>query len=63
MHFASSIVTLAAEAEHHGNVALETLPYGLIAVAVFGLLALVCASYTNVAHRHSEPTEHADEQH
>ena len=33
MHLAASIVTLAAEAEHHGNVMLETLPIAFIAVA------------------------------
>lgn len=61
MHFAASIVTLAAEAEHHGNVALETLPFAIVAVAIFGVLALVTASYTNVAHRHADPVEHDDE--
>lgn len=61
MHFAASIVTLAAEAEGHGTVMLETLPMLFIALAVFGVLALVTASYTNVAHRHADPVEHDDE--
>ncbi|MGO1235315.1 MAG: hypothetical protein ACTHY8_09760 [Microbacterium gubbeenense] len=61
MHIAASIVTLAAEAEHHGNVMLETLPIAFIAVAIFGVLALVTASYTNVAHRHADPAERNDE--
>ncbi|MGO1838912.1 MAG: hypothetical protein ACTH0E_05265 [Candidatus Microbacterium stercoravium] len=61
MHLAASIVSLAAEAEHHGNVMLETLPIAFIAVAVFSVLALVTVSYKNVAHRHADPAEHNDE--
>lgn len=62
MHIASELAHLAAETEGHGNVALETLPYGIVAVVVFGVLALITASYQNVAHRHAEPVKHDDEQ-
>ncbi|HLT67981.1 MAG TPA: hypothetical protein VKZ73_08925 [Microbacterium sp.] len=61
MHTASSIVTLASEKVDHLELALETLPYGLIAVAVFGILALITASYSNVAHRHEPAKKHDDE--
>lgn len=61
MHIASALAQIAAESEHHGNVALETLPYGVVAIAVFGVLALVAASYRNVANRHAEPVRHTDE--
>lgn len=62
MHTASSIVTLASESVNHTELALQTLPYGLIAVAIFGILALVTASYSNVAHRHEPVKKHDDEQ-
>lgn len=53
-----TIVALAVEgAEQHGNIALETLPYGLVAVAVFAALAIVTLSYRNVANRHSHKAE------
>lgn len=51
----------AAAEEHHGNVALETLPYGLVAAAVFALLGLVAFSYRNVANRHADKVERAAE--
>ena len=65
----ATIVALAAEeSEHHGNVALETVGYGLVAVAVFAALALVTLSYRNVANRHAHKAEayaraHADDVH
>lgn len=59
MHLATAIATLAAESEH-GNVALETLPFGLVAIGIFGVLALVAASYRNVANRHAQAGEHVD---
>ncbi|WP_110589043.1 hypothetical protein [Microbacterium suaedae] len=62
MHIASALSHIAAETEHHGNVALETLPYGVVAIAVFGVLALIAASYRNVANRHADPAPHTDEQ-
>ena len=54
---AALALTAAAEAETHGNVALETLPFFFIALAVFGLLGLVAVSYRNVANRHSRKAE------
>ena len=54
---AEILVLAAEETEHHGNVALETFWYGAVALAVFGLLALVTASYRNVANRHSHKAE------
>ncbi|MFE7845005.1 hypothetical protein ACFUTX_07400 [Microbacterium sp. NPDC057407] len=64
----ATIVALAAEESEHGNVALETVGYGLVAVAVFTALALVTASYRNVANRHANKAEayaraHADDVH
>jgi hypothetical protein len=54
MNLVAQLVQAAAEnPEHHGNVALETLPFGLIAAGVFALLGLVALSYRNVANRHS----------
>ena len=54
----ATIVALAAEeSEHHGNVALETVGYGIIAVCVFAALALVTLSYSNVANRHAHKAE------
>ncbi len=54
----ATIVALAADAaEHHGNVALETVGYGIVAIAVFAALAIVTLSYRNVANRHSHKAE------
>jgi type III secretory pathway component EscS len=61
MHIASSIVSVASESVDHTQLALQTLPYGLLAVAVFGILALITASYSNVAHRHAPAKKHDDE--
>jgi hypothetical protein len=63
----ATIVALAAEeAEHHGNVALETVGFGITALCVFALLGLVTLSYRNVANRHAHKAEayaraHADD--
>ena len=58
MNFVAQLVQTAAETtEHHGNVALETLPFGLIAAGVFALLGLVVLSYRNVANRHVAKAE------
>lgn len=65
----ATIVALAAEeSEHHGNVALETVGYGIVAIAIFAALALVTLSYRNVANRHAHKAEayaktHADDVH
>ncbi|MEI3844920.1 MULTISPECIES: hypothetical protein [unclassified Microbacterium] len=66
MTLATIIALAAEEAEHHGNVALETVWYGIVAVIVFAALALVTLSYRNVANRHSHKAEayaraHADD--
>jgi heme/copper-type cytochrome/quinol oxidase subunit 2 len=66
MTLATIIALAAEEAEHHGNVALETVWYGIVAIVVFAALALVTLSYRNVANRHSHKAEayaraHADD--
>ena len=57
MTLAEIVILAAEETEHHGNVALETFWYGAVALAVFGLLALVTASYRNGANRHAHKAE------
>ncbi|WP_203579569.1 hypothetical protein [Microbacterium hibisci] len=57
MTLATIIALAAEEAEHHGNVALETVGYGIVAIIVFAALALVTASYRNVANRHAHKAE------
>jgi hypothetical protein len=44
---------LAAAEEHHGNVAMETIIFGVIALSVFAALGLVVFSYRDVANRHA----------
>ena len=66
MTLATIIALAAEESEHHGNVALETDGYGIVAVDDFAALALVTLSYRNVANRHSHKAEayaraHADD--
>ena len=53
----ATIVTFAAEETEHGNVALETIGFGITALLVFGALALVTVSFRNVANRHSHKAE------
>jgi heme/copper-type cytochrome/quinol oxidase subunit 2 len=57
MSFTPFLVLAAEEAEHHGNVALETVGYGIIALVVFIALGLVTLSYRNVANRHAHKAE------
>lgn len=57
MNLATIVALAAEESEHHGNVALETVQYGIIAVVVFALLAFVTMSYRNVANRHANKAE------
>jgi len=57
MTLAPLLAFAAEEAEHHGNVALETVGYGIVALLVFGLRPLVPASYRNVANRHAHKAE------
>ena len=66
MTVATLIALAAEESEHTGNVALETVGYGIVAILVFSALALVTFSYRNVANRHSHKAEayaraHADD--
>ncbi|MGZ8804203.1 MAG: hypothetical protein ACXWZG_02735 [Microbacterium sp.] len=53
----ATLLVLAAEEAEHGNVALETVIFGIIAIAVFGALALVTLSYRNVANRHAHKAD------
>jgi hypothetical protein len=53
----ATLVAFAAEESEHGNVALETVGFGLTALAVFAALALVTLSYRNVANRHAHKAE------
>ncbi|CDK00637.1 4-hydroxybenzoate polyprenyltransferase [Microbacterium sp. C448] len=46
-------ILAAAEEGHHGNVALETVVFFFIAIAVFAALGLVVFSYRDVANRHA----------
>ncbi|MDQ0641852.1 hypothetical protein [Microbacterium murale] len=63
MNLVAQIAMAAAETEHHGNVAMETLIFGLIAAGLFALLGLVTFSYRNVANRHSAKAEAWAEKH
>lgn len=44
-------ILAAAETEQHGNVAAETVIYGIIAAVVFALLGFVTFTYRDVANR------------
>ncbi|WP_127818937.1 hypothetical protein [Microbacterium sp. CPCC 204701] len=57
MTLATIIALAAEETEHHGNVALETVGYGIVAMVVFAGLALVTLSHRNVANRHSRKAD------
>lgn len=57
MSLATTLALVAEEAEHHGNVALETFGYGVVAFVVFSALGLVTLSYRNVANRHAHKAE------
>ncbi|QCQ15837.1 hypothetical protein [Microbacterium sp. RG1] len=57
MSLAPFLTLVAEEAEHHGNVAAETVGYGILALLVFSALALVTLSYRNVANRHAHKAE------
>ncbi|WP_193596244.1 hypothetical protein [Microbacterium sp. YJN-G] len=63
MNLVAQIAMAAAETEGHGNVAAETLIYGIIAAVVFAALGLVTLSYRNVANRHSAKAEAYAEKH
>lgn len=53
----ASLFALAAEGAEHGNVALDTVVWGIAAIVVFGALALVTLSYRHVSNRHSGKAE------
>ena len=57
MTVATLIAFAAEESEHSGNVALETVGFGIVALIVFVALALVTLSYRNVANRHSHKAD------
>ncbi|MGF3055098.1 hypothetical protein [Microbacterium sp. YY-01] len=57
MNAAAQILLAAAAEAEHGNIALQTLPAGLIAAAIFALLGCVTLSYRSVANRHPEKAE------
>ncbi len=57
MTLATLLAFAAEESEHHGNVALETVGYGIVAIVAFAALALVTLSYRNVANRHASKAE------
>ncbi len=57
MTFATLIAAAAAGTEHHGNIMLETLPFGIIALVAFTALAFVTVSYRNVSNRHAHKAE------
>jgi len=57
MNLVAQIAMAAAETEHHGNVAAETVIYGIVAAVIFAVLGLVTLSYRNVANRHAAKAE------
>lgn len=57
MTLATIVAMAAEEAEHSGSVALETVGFGMVALAIFALLGLVTLSYRNVANRHAHKAE------
>ncbi|MCE7483074.1 MULTISPECIES: hypothetical protein [Microbacterium] len=63
MNLVAQIAMAAAETEHTGNVAMDTLIFGAIAAGLFALLGLVTFSYRNVANRHSAKAEAWAEKH
>ena len=57
MTFATLVAFAAEESEHHGNVAMETIGFGIVALVAFAALALVTLSYRHVANRHGHKAE------
>ncbi|MDX2375490.1 hypothetical protein M4I32_01585 [Microbacterium sp. LRZ72] len=62
MSLATTLLAAAEEA-HHGNVALETVIFGIIAVAVFAVLGLITFSYRDVANRHAGKADAFSQRH
>ena len=57
MTLATQLIAFATEEAGGGNVMLETIAYPIVAICVFGFIALVTASYRNVANRHAHKAE------
>ena len=57
MTLATQLIVHAAEEVDRGAVMLETIWYPIVAICVFGALALVTSSYRNVANRHAHKAE------
>jgi hypothetical protein len=57
MTLATLIALAAEETEHSGNVALETVGFGVLALGIFLFLALITYSYRNVSNRHANKAE------
>ncbi len=57
MHLIALAAQAAAETEGHGNVAAETVIFGIIALVIFAALGFVTFSYRDVANRHSAKAE------
>lgn len=53
MSLALLVHSAAAAGGHEGNVQLQTVIFGFVALCVFGTLALITFSYRDVANRHS----------
>lgn len=53
MNLVEQLAIVAAETEHQGNVALDTLIFGVVAAIAFAALGIVTFSYRHVANRHS----------
>ena len=57
MNLVAQIAMVAAETEHHGNVQLETLIFGVIAIIVFAFLGLVTLSYNCLLYTSPSPRD------
>lgn len=57
MSIAITLLTAAAGAEHHENVMLETVIFGVIALVGFAALGFVTFAYRDVANRHAPKAE------
>lgn len=57
MSITTLLVEAATNAPDHGNIALETVVFGIISLVLFAALAFVTFSYRDVANRHSAKAE------
>ena len=53
----ATLLAVAEEAEHHGNVMLETIGFPIVAAVAFLFLGLVTFSYRHVSNRHAHKAE------